>query len=258
MDVVREIADVEALDGDVNKIKTFMLMSGMSASSLEDSIPEALLSTSTNSAQFVSAVKALAIANDQGVPIYKINQNNINTVLPQLQLSPDVISAIQDSINAGNIVMVSKTNINFNGWIEVGYIVIDPVTGAGAYMISTTSYGAIGFAMLSYLIPLIAVILLGSGIGGLLLCGMAIILGLLVYISSINEMINNLQDAGLNRPYVIEAIQEKSMATIAFNILSGVTAGFPAAFGTDPFIARLTTVIAVFLRTINILIRKAS
>jgi len=32
--------------------------------------------------------------------------------------------------------MVSKTNITYNGWTGVGYIIIDPDTGAGAYMIS--------------------------------------------------------------------------------------------------------------------------
>ena len=33
-------------------------------------------------------------------------------------------------------VTVSKTQITYNGWTGVGYIIINPTTGAGAYMIS--------------------------------------------------------------------------------------------------------------------------
>jgi len=39
-------------------------------------------------------------------------------------------------------VTVSKTNITYNGWTGVGYIIIDPLTGAGAYMISGGMSGA--------------------------------------------------------------------------------------------------------------------
>ena len=52
-------------------------------------------------------------------------------------------------------VTVSKTQITYNGWTGVGYIIIDPSTGAGAYMISGGLGGAmilmlaLGFALLA-------------------------------------------------------------------------------------------------------------
>jgi hypothetical protein len=36
---------------------------------------------------------------------------------------------------------VSKANINFNGWIGCGYIIIDPESGAGAYKIGGGANG---------------------------------------------------------------------------------------------------------------------
>lgn len=70
------------------------------------------------------------------MPIYTIKQSNINTILPQLQVDDNVKAAIQNAVNAGKEVTVSKTNITLNGWTGCGYIITNPDTGAGAYMIS--------------------------------------------------------------------------------------------------------------------------
>ncbi len=136
MDEQRNLELTEALDGDNSKVIQYNIQSGMNSSALESSVPEQLFSTPTNPTKCISAVDALQLANNEGVPIYTVNQSNISTVLPQLQLPSDVISDIQNAVNAGEIVTVSQTEINFNGWIGVGYIIIDPTTGAGAYMIS--------------------------------------------------------------------------------------------------------------------------
>jgi len=143
MDVGRNINIVKALDGDNAKKVQYVLASGMNSSALEHSVPEQMFSTPDNPADGVSAVKALKIANDQGIPIYTINQSNIDTILPQLQVAPDVKADIVNAVNAGKVVTVSKTNITFNGWTGCGYIIIDPTTGNGAYMISGGMNGAI-------------------------------------------------------------------------------------------------------------------
>lgn len=151
MDVDRNINVIAALDGDNNKNIRFMLASGINSSALEHSVPERLFSTSTTPVQGISAVKALAIANDQGIPIYTVNQSNINTSLPQLQVDAKIKADIQNAVNAGKIVTVSKTNITFNGWTGIGYIIIDPITGAGAYMIS----GGLSGAMIGFIISIV-------------------------------------------------------------------------------------------------------
>ncbi|MDD2850685.1 MAG: transglutaminase domain-containing protein [Desulfuromonadaceae bacterium] len=139
---------VKPKDGNSEYAKQYMIGSGTTSSALEHSIPEQIFSTSDNPAQGISTVKALKIANDQGIPIYTVNQANIATILPQLHVSQEVITDIQNAVNAGKVVTVSKTNISFNGWIGCGYIISDPDTGAGAYMISGGSNGA---AILTYI-----------------------------------------------------------------------------------------------------------
>lgn len=143
MDADRLMWMVKALDGNQEKPKQFFLTSGMNGSALEHAVPEQLFSTPDNPAQGISAIKALQIANDQGTPIYTINQTNIANIVPQLQIDGDVKADIQNAVNAGKEVTVSKSNINFNGWTGCGYIIIDPNTGAGAYMIAGGMNGAI-------------------------------------------------------------------------------------------------------------------
>jgi len=149
MDVDKNVHVVKALDGDNNKKVQFMLASGMNSSALEHSVPEQLFSTPENPAEGISAVKALQIANDQGIPIYTVNQSNIDTILPQLQVDASVKADIINAVNAGKEVTVPQTNITFSDWTGCGYIIIDPDTGAGAYMISGgLSGGLIQVAML--------------------------------------------------------------------------------------------------------------
>jgi hypothetical protein len=142
MDAQRLITLVKALDGNQDKPIQFLLNSGANSSVLENIVPEQFWSTSDNSAQGVSAIKALQIANDQGIPIYTISQSNISSILPQLQLDSGTIADIQNAVNAGKVVTVSKSDINFDGWVGCGYDIIDPSTGDGAYMIGGGMNGA--------------------------------------------------------------------------------------------------------------------
>ena len=143
MDVDSSTALVKALDGNIDKPIQFLQLSGMISSTLEHSIPEQLYSSPNNLAEGISTIKALQIANDHGIPIYRINQSNIVSLLPQLQVDAGTISDIQNAVNTGKEVIVSKTNIIYDGWTGCGYIIFDPVTGAGAYMISGGLSGTI-------------------------------------------------------------------------------------------------------------------
>ncbi|MBI5075874.1 MAG: hypothetical protein HZB62_12010 [Nitrospirae bacterium] len=169
---------VKSPDGIKDKQVQFMMTSGMNSSALEHSVPEQLFSTPGSPAQGISAMKALKIANDQGIPILTINQENISTILPQLQLDAATLIDIQNAVNAGKEVTVSMTNINFNGWTGCGYIVINPNNGAGAYMISGGMNGAM----------LLCALLIGScaaAVAALLLIAVATIEIILYLIVSI-------------------------------------------------------------------------
>lgn len=147
MDADRLMTHVKALDGDVEKPKQFLITSGMNSSILEHQVPEQLFSTDENPAQGISALKALQIANSQGIPIYTINQSNINSIFPQLQVDSGTLSDIRNAVNAGKLVIVSKTEITYSGWTGCGYIIADPTTGAGAYMISGGMNGAVIYSL---------------------------------------------------------------------------------------------------------------
>jgi cell wall-associated NlpC family hydrolase len=108
-----------------------MVISGMTSSALENRIFETFLDTPS-----VSAMKLLKYANQQGVPIYTIDSTNIGQLLPAIQVSSEIKMEIQNAINAGKKVVISQTELQYYEWSGVGYVILDPLTGAGAYRIS--------------------------------------------------------------------------------------------------------------------------
>jgi hypothetical protein len=80
--------------------------------------------------------EVLQIANQEGIPIYTINATNINEILPRLQVSEAVKAGIRGAVASGMVVTIPEKNIQYYNWSGVGYIVLNPETGAGAYMIS--------------------------------------------------------------------------------------------------------------------------
>ncbi len=142
MDVDRNLRLVKAFDGDNNKKLEFMRYSGINSSVFEHRVPEQLFTRVAAPAEGISTVKALQIANDARMPIYTITKDNIAAVLPQLQLDAAVIADIRNAANTGKEVIASKTNISYHGWVGCGYIITDPTTGNGDYLISGGQNGA--------------------------------------------------------------------------------------------------------------------
>jgi hypothetical protein len=89
----------------------------------------------------ISTVKAIAYANNSGLNIYRITSENIDTVLQNLVVSSETTSNIENAVNAGKEILVPETTIQYYDWIGDGYIVFDPETGAGDYVISGGLYG---------------------------------------------------------------------------------------------------------------------
>jgi len=142
MDVDRIMQTAFTKDGSIDQIKNYMFKSGITSSALEHAVPEQLYSTASSAANSISAIKALQLANDQGIPVYTITQSNINTVLPQLVVNDATKSDVINSVNAGKTVIIQKSNVSYTGWSGCGYIILNPDTGAGAYMISSGTSGS--------------------------------------------------------------------------------------------------------------------
>lgn len=161
MDIVKITQVALSKDGSTDKTVTFMRSSGMMSSVLEHSVPERLFSQPSQPVSAISAMKALQMANDQGIPIYRITQANVATVLPQLTVADDVKTTISDAVGAGKEITVSKGDITFGGWSGCGYIVVDPATGAAAYLISGGINGGVtlmrGISLLFFALALLGV-----------------------------------------------------------------------------------------------------
>jgi len=246
MDVDRNVNIVSVLDGSNDKHLQFMRTSGMHSSALEHSVPEQMFSTPENPVQGISAVKALQIANNQGIPIYTINQSNINAIMPQLQVDDNVKADIQNAVNAGKEVSVSKTNITYNGWTGCGYIIIDPTTGAGAYMIGGGFNGAYLLmiaALISFLLPIVAIIIAGGGAAALTGAGILAAVGAWRYFEAVNKYAEQYGD---NQLKLFNAILTRTIITVLSNSV-GVKVGDIDKLWTSAF-AIITQVLYDFCR----------
>ena len=160
-----------------NRWIAYNKMRGQYASAMEHAAPEAFWVDKTKCshtdengriqnptlnpcAEGISAVKAIAIAQAEGQKIYTINKANAQTALAKLPIGGEVGSEIRNAVNAGKEVTVHEKSINKHGWKGFGYIVIDPETGAGAYLIEGGGNGSYllgivaGFALVSFLAAL--------------------------------------------------------------------------------------------------------
>ncbi|MCH7311201.1 transglutaminase domain-containing protein [Acinetobacter sp. ANC 4805] len=139
MDIDRIGATIVDSDNKQSNVLAFTQSQGPRQSLNENQIPEMFFNDPNSlkkNVAGVSAVKVLQIASSQGQKIYKIDQSNIDKILPELNHSNQVTTDVRNAIAAGKIVTISQTKINFNTWNGSGYIITDPNTGSGAYMIS--------------------------------------------------------------------------------------------------------------------------
>jgi len=138
LDAFRAIFSPFPRKEDGNLTRHFMRSSGALGSTLEHSIFEQLWSQYNVTG--ISAVKILQIANEQGIPIFVITEKNLDQILLQLEVNQLVKDDIVNAIYAGNVVSVPQREITIGNWTGTGYVIQDPETGAGAYMLS----GALG------------------------------------------------------------------------------------------------------------------
>lgn len=115
---------------------------GQQASALEHAIPERFFDDPTdgNVVEGISAVKAIAVAAQQGQKIYRIAQANQGQ-LANVQQSTSVIENARNAIAAGKEVVIHERPINHGGFTGAGYMVLDPQTGGGSYLIEGGANG---------------------------------------------------------------------------------------------------------------------
>lgn len=137
MDMRLERMTAVARDGNLQTEKKYMELGGLVSSFDEHYTFEQIEGVAS-----VSAVKALQFANQNGIPVYKITSANQGQFVPQLQIGEKDLTDITNALNSGKEVIVPQTNVQINDWNGLGYIVRDPASGSGAYIISGGLAGA--------------------------------------------------------------------------------------------------------------------
>jgi len=126
------------IDGDDSQAAEVAQIAGMDSSSLEHQIWEEVVVIDS-----ISTIKGLQYANEQGIPIYSIDQSNVDTIMPLLTLSEGVKDIIRQHVNEGDgwTVIVHRDPITYNQWQGAVWIQEDPETGNAGYWISGSLQG---------------------------------------------------------------------------------------------------------------------
>ncbi|MBJ9738950.1 transglutaminase domain-containing protein [Acinetobacter oleivorans] len=139
MDIDRIGSTIVDKDNKQANLLAFIQQQGPRKSLNENLVPEQFFNDPKSiqkNVDGISAVKVLKLANEQGQKIYQIDQSNVNMLLPQLNHDNQVMTDISNAVASGKIVITSQTKVNLGSWSGSGYIITDPNTGSGAYMIS--------------------------------------------------------------------------------------------------------------------------
>jgi hypothetical protein len=118
---------------DENARRQHLLATGLQGSAIEGSVLDQLYTRPEETS--VSTTQYLAIAMRQGLKLFSVTSENINAVLPQLATSQAVKDDIVNAIAAGYVAFVPERDISHKGYTGIGYVLLDPGTGAGAYLI---------------------------------------------------------------------------------------------------------------------------
>lgn len=124
IDVDRNLESRISLKGNRFSEVAYTVQSGINSSMMEHMIWDNLFQQDG-----ISAIKILQIANQQGIPIYQLKQDNVSRVIPNLQVSAALKTEIQNLINAGHIVTIPHHNISYNSWYGIAYIDLDQLLG---------------------------------------------------------------------------------------------------------------------------------
>jgi hypothetical protein len=113
--------------------RAFMTQAGIQGSSVEGSVLDQAFERPDETS--LSTTQVLAIAARQGMRIFAINATNIATALPQLATSAAVKEDIANAIALGRVAVVPEGDLDRTDYRGTGYVLFDPVTGEGAYLI---------------------------------------------------------------------------------------------------------------------------
>jgi transglutaminase-like putative cysteine protease len=181
--------------------------------------------------QGISAVKAIALAAQAGQKIYTITQqvyaNNPNIVQTDLAAhSSNARARIQQALDTGYEVTVHQAPIVQDGWRGAGYLLINPETGAGGYLIDGGSNGGILW-LLSFICTIAVIAMMFMGVA-LIPIAIVFVLGFMLGLASIAVSCWDDPDLGL-RLLIQTLLAELSLIAAIF--VGGLLAGLAVVEG---------------------------
>lgn len=118
-------------NNDTDSLIVFNESVGSMASGYEHAIMQQLYDD-----EGISSIRALQVANERGLKLFRVTSQNLSAVLPLLDVSYAVRADVQNAVYAGKIVTIPESEMQINDWYGIGYIISDTETGGAAYLIS--------------------------------------------------------------------------------------------------------------------------
>jgi RHS repeat-associated protein len=132
VDADLRVAEPVPTGADDTRAREFMRLSGLAGSVLEADV----LRLNLGGVDAVSAASVIQLARAGGTPVDEVTAANLAEVLARLQTADIVKTEIADAVNQGWRVTIPARDLARNIWTGIGYVMIDPATGAGGYFIS--------------------------------------------------------------------------------------------------------------------------
>ncbi|MBQ6696766.1 MAG: hypothetical protein IJN16_08700, partial [Lachnospiraceae bacterium] len=110
--------------------KEFNLLSGIQSSAYESIVWEQLIGVHS-----ASTISLFREATDCGIPIHLLNEENFDKVSEKLTLSESTMQTVKGHVESGKFVILPETELTMGDWSGTGYMVLDPDTYTGQYMV---------------------------------------------------------------------------------------------------------------------------
>lgn len=131
IDIDNDSHSVLSLEGDSDVAREYFLSTGMISSLYESTVWEEITGEES-----VSTISILAKASEENIDILLLSKANLSTEIEKLNTDETTRQSVINAVNSGMLVTVPSQEVTIGDWHGIGYIVTNPATGVGEYMIS--------------------------------------------------------------------------------------------------------------------------
>jgi transglutaminase-like putative cysteine protease len=117
-DVDQDVTSVTNLTGNADALRAYARASGVNTSLSEGQILELMFKSPA-----ASTTRVLSVATGQGIPIFQVDQSNVDTVVPQLELPESTTRDIRAAVAQGATVVAPQRTVTVGGWHGAGYVI---------------------------------------------------------------------------------------------------------------------------------------